>query len=167
MYHLCLYETDESIRSAYSLMVFSNSLGSLNMSTPFLNCSRNTNIQIVFGVNRTAHQHRFVQWPNEVDSLQAGNHPLNRNLGPSFFKLSMINLTGPSFPLAFITLLLTTSAGAQIVVATVPDKADDRIWSGMPFERPFWSSVSLKKSYETSWEAFIKTARIWSLAQKG
>jgi hypothetical protein len=71
---------------------------------------------------------------------------LNKNLGPSFFRLSINNFTGPSFPLAFMTLLLTTSAGAQIVVATVPESAEERIWSGMPFSRPWERRDSLKKS---------------------
>jgi hypothetical protein len=71
---------------------------------------------------------------------------LNKNLGPSFFKLSIKSFTGPSFPLAFITLLLTTSAGAQIVVATVPDNAEERIWSGMPLLSPWARRESLKKS---------------------
>lgn len=91
---------------------------------------------------------------------------MNKNLGPSFFRLSVRSLIGPSFPLAFITLLLTTSAGAHIVVATVPDKAEETKWRGMPFDMSCEvRRESLKKSYETSWEAFIKTARTWLVSE--
>lgn len=119
-------------------------------------------MQIVFGVNRTGHKLSPSDIrPQLMDSLQAGSQPLNKNLGPSFFRLSINSFTGPSFPLAFITLLLTTSAGAHIVVATVPESAEETKWSGMPFDmRLEVRRASLKKSYETSWEAFIRTARI-------
>jgi hypothetical protein len=90
--------------------------------------------------------HQSLTTTTRRDSLQAGNHPFNKNLGPSFFRLSINNFTGPSFPLAFMTLLLTTSAGAQIVVATVPESAEERIWSGMPFSSPWERRDSLKKS---------------------
>jgi hypothetical protein len=60
---------------------------------------------------------------------------------------------------------LTTSAGAQIVVATVPAAAEETRWSGMPSDRRLWvRRRSLKKSYETSWEEFIRMARICSTA---
>jgi hypothetical protein len=63
---------------------------------------------------------------------------------------------------AFITRLFTTSAGAQMVVATVPDAAEDKRCKGMPFSSDMCDcSKSLKKSYDTSWDAFINTARIY------
>lgn len=92
---------------------------------------------------------------------------MNKNRGPSFARLSVSILTGPvpSDGLRFITLLLTTSAGAHIVVATVPARADETKCSGIPLSRS-WADrmASLKKSYETSWEAFMRIARIYGFS---
>jgi len=88
-----------------------------------------------------------------VYSLHAGSHPLNRNLGPSFFRLSLIMPTNPwSDPARmFMTLLRTTSAGAEIVVATVPARADESMCKGMPSDIPaVVERKVLKTSYETS-----------------
>jgi hypothetical protein len=59
-------------------------------------------------------------------------------------------------------LLLTTSAGAHMVVATVPARAEDVRCNGRPSEEmmPWDKRESLKKSYETNCDAFISTARI-------
>lgn len=89
------------------------------------------------------------------NSLQAGSHPLNKNLDPSVLKLSFIMPITPPLLLSpcfiFMIRLLITSEGAQIVVATVPDIAEEIKWRGIPFSSDVWAMRrSLKKSYETS-----------------
>jgi hypothetical protein len=54
---------------------------------------------------------------------------------------------------------LTTSAGEQMVVATVPASAEDTKWRGRPSDMPQPMSIVLNVSYETSWAEFIRTAR--------
>lgn len=107
-----------------------------------LSCSMNTNVRIVFGLQ-----------------LQAGVQPFMRKRGPSSLKLvrmiwitdyrdhrsawpeyvvEEILLTLPPDPAAdaLWILLLSTSAGAQIVVATVPAKNEARVCVRISSLRP-------------------------------
>lgn len=70
-----------------------------------LNCSTARKIKIVFGPNLT----------------KLGSHPRNKKAGPSFLTESIRTFTALSWCwCAFIILVLITSAGEQIVVATKP-----------------------------------------------
>jgi len=78
----------------------------VNEVQPFLSCSKKTNNSTVFGANRT----------------NAGVHPLNKNMGPSFRNERVRMSNGLASPEEDIKRDFSTSAGEQIVVATVPAK---------------------------------------------
>ena len=54
--------------------------------------------------------------------MNLGTHPLNTHPRPSFLYILASKLTKPSFSFALITLVLITSTGLQMVVATKPAK---------------------------------------------
>lgn len=108
-------------------------------------CSMKTNIRTVLGLFAKHHQSPDHQLKSKsrityASLSHAGDHPLMRKLIPSFLYDSAKILERLGFtPLtvgALWTRLLSTSAGAQAVVATVPARREARKCKKMPSLRP-------------------------------
>jgi hypothetical protein len=95
---------------------------------------------------RTVQQAKISLWYSNSQNVtyaslsHAGDHPLMRKLIPSFlYDSAKILLTLGFTPFtvgALWTRLLSTSAGAHAVVATVPARSEARKWVKMPSLSP-------------------------------
>lgn len=105
----------------------------------FLSCSKKTKVNIVCGLGEAAalagvwNLCRTALGPTHVSRSQAGSQPLKRNRGPSVRRLfsTIVLIVVPEADALWI-LLLSTSAGAHIVVATVPAVKDASVCVAMP-----------------------------------